>query len=273
MFYIFGHKNPDSDSICSAIGVSTLKNALNRTSKAYRLGQLNRETEFILDKFNVEPPALLENVKIQVKDLDIDRTEAITMNKSILHAYNKMNDNRIATLPIISEEGRIKGLLTMKDIAINFISSENRTLQTSIMNILNDMNGTLLCGDKDMLIDGEILSMSLYYKTIKKIVLLNERSIAILGDNYDNIKIAIEKKIQLIIITSARILPDDLINLAKENGVPVISMPIDTYETTRKLSLCNYVSSIMIAKKIIRFKEKHYLDDVKEDISTFKFVQ
>lgn len=272
MFYIFGHKNPDSDSVCSAIAVSTLKNALNQASSAYRLGPLNKETQFIIDKFNVASPPLLENVKIQVKDLDIDKIEPITMDKSILHAYNKMNENRIATLPIISDEGRIKGLLTMKDIAINFISSENRTLKTSIKNILNDMNGTLLCGDEDILIDGEILSMSLYYKTIKKIVLLNERSIAILGDNYDNIKIAIEKRIQLILITSGRILPDDLINLAKENAVPIISMPIDTYETTRKLSLCNYVSSIMISKKIIRFKEKHYLDDVKEDISTFKFA-
>jgi manganese-dependent inorganic pyrophosphatase len=134
------------------------------------------------------------------------------------------------------------------------------------------MNGKLLCGDENLLIDGEILSMSLYYKTIKKIVLLNERSIAILGDNYNNIKIAIEKKIQLILITSGRVLPKDLINLATENGVPIISMPIDTYETTRKLSLCNYVSSIMISKKIIRFKEKYYLDDIKEDINTFKFA-
>lgn len=272
MFYIFGHKNPDSDSICSAIGVTSLKNTLNQNSKAYRLGELNRETQFILDKFSVESPPLLENVKIQVKDLNIDRIEPITMDKSILHAYNKMKENRIATLPVITDEGRIKGVLTMKDIAINFISSENRNLKTSVKNILRDMNGKLLCGDENLLIDGEILSMSLYYKTIKKIVLLNERSIAILGDNYNNIKIAIEKKIQLILITSGRFLPKDLINLATENGVPIISMPSDTYETTRKLSLCNYVSSIMISKKIIRFKEKYYLDDVKEDISTFKFA-
>lgn len=272
MFYIFGHKNPDSDSICSAIGVSSLKNTLKQNSKAYRLGELNKETEFILDKFSVDAPPLLENVKIQVKDLNIDKTEPITLDKSILHAYNKMKENRVATLPIISDDGRIKGVLTMKDIAINFISSENRNLKTSIKNILRDMNGILLCGDDELLIDGEILSMSLYYKTIKKIVLLNDRSIAILGDNYDNIKIAIEKRIQLILITSDRRLPEDLITLAKENGVPIISVPIDTYETTRKLSLCNYVSSIMISKKIIRFKAKHYLEEVKEDISTFKFA-
>lgn len=272
MFYIFGHKNPDSDSICSAIGVSSLKNTLKQNSKAYRLGELNKETEFILDKFSVDAPPLLENVKIQVKDLNIDKTEPITLDKSILHAYNKMKENRVATLPIISDDGRIKGVLTMKDIAINFISSENRNLKTSIKNILRDMKGILLCGDDELLIDGEILSMSLYYKTIKKIVLLNDRSIAILGDNYDNIKIAIEKRIQLILITSDRRLPEDLITLAKENGVPIISVPIDTYETTRKLSLCNYVSSIMISKKIIRFKAKHYLEEVKEDISTFKFA-
>jgi manganese-dependent inorganic pyrophosphatase len=183
-----------------------------------------------------------------------------------------MNEKHISTLPIVSDEDRIRGVLTMKDIAINFISSENRILKTSIENILTDMNGTLLCGERDLIIDGEIISMALYYKTIRKIVLLDNTIIAILGDNYDNIKVAIEKRVQLIIITSGRSLPEDLLNLAKINNVPVITLPIDTYETTRKLSLCNYASSIMISKQIIRFKENYYLDEVREDISTFKFA-
>lgn len=272
MYYIFGHKNPDSDSVCSAICMANLKNLLGQTATPYILGDINKETTFILNRFEVETPQLLSDVKVQVKDLSYDEIPPVTMDKSILHAYNSMTSGNIRTLPIVSEDNHVKGVLTMKDIAMNFISGENRKLKTSIKNIIDDFNGNLINGDPNTEIEGDILVMSLYYKTIRKNELLNRNTISVLGDNYDNILFSIQSKVKLMIITSGRNLPSEHLELAILNEVPIISVPTDTFETARKLCLCNYVSDVMISKKIIRFKENHYLDEIKEDMATYRYT-
>ena len=115
--YIVGHKNPDTDSVASAIALSRLKNKLGYEATPCILGKANKETQYVLDKFQVETPSLLKNVKTQVKDLGYDRAEAITKDKSIYHAYNVMEKNKTRTIAIVDEEDNVIGVVTMKDLA------------------------------------------------------------------------------------------------------------------------------------------------------------
>ncbi|MBP7278798.1 MAG: inorganic diphosphatase, partial [Sedimentibacter sp.] len=112
---IFGHKTPDTDSVCSSIALTHLKNKLNAPSKAYILGDINKETAFVLNHFNVTVPEILKNVKIQIKDLDFERVKPFSRHKSVHFAYFHMNENKLRTLPIVDEDDNLCGLITMKD--------------------------------------------------------------------------------------------------------------------------------------------------------------
>ena len=128
---IFGHKTPDTDSVCAAIALAELKNKLNEVSVPYILGHINKETEFVLNYFNVEVPNILDNVRIQIKDLDYDRVKPFNKNKSVHFAYFNMSENKLRTLPIIDDEGFLAGIVTMKDIAMSLINTDQQHLCTS----------------------------------------------------------------------------------------------------------------------------------------------
>lgn len=263
MIYIFGHKNPDSDSVCSAIGLSALKNALGYDTKPFILGEVSRETEFILSYFGVEAPEILENVKTQVRDIPYQRIASIRPDASILRAYNMMESGKIRTLPVCDDTGRLKGLVTMKDVAMGLISRDHRRLNTNLENILETLEGEVITPCPEI-IDGEILVMALFHKTVRKEKLVNEDTIAIVGDNYLNIELCIEKKVKVIIITGDHSVPVHLIEKAEAEGVGIVRVTYDTYATSKRIDQANYVKMIMREERIARFKEKEYLEDVFE---------
>ena len=128
---IFGHKTPDTDSVCSALALAHLKNKLNEPSKAYILGNVNKETSFVLNYFKADEPEILNNVKIQLKDLDYARVKPFNKLKSVHFAYFHMNENKLRTLPIVDEEDYLCGIITMKDIAMSLINTDQQHLCTS----------------------------------------------------------------------------------------------------------------------------------------------
>jgi manganese-dependent inorganic pyrophosphatase len=136
---IFGHKTPDTDSVCSAIALAYLKNQLNEPSMAYTLGDINKETEFVLKYFKVDVPEILDNVRIQIKDLDYERVKPFKKHNSVHFAYFHMNENRLRTLPIVDDENKLCGLITMKDIAMSLINTDQHYLCTSFL-----FSGTVL---------------------------------------------------------------------------------------------------------------------------------
>ncbi len=98
--YVVGHKNPDTDSVCSAIAYAELKRRVTGDEYvARRAGQINEETHYVLKKFGVDVPGLLQNVKLQVKDMDIHKIDGVAPNVSIKEAWEKMKENHVKTLP------------------------------------------------------------------------------------------------------------------------------------------------------------------------------
>ncbi|MTI66075.1 MAG: putative manganese-dependent inorganic diphosphatase [Firmicutes bacterium] len=266
--YIFGHKNPDTDSITSAIALSKLKNKLGHDTVACRLGDINKETKYVLNHFKVDKPIFIENVKTQIKDLNYDEVMSIDPKHSILYAYKLMEEKKIRTLPIV-KDNKLIGIVTMKDIAMGLINGNYYKLKTGLTDMASDLKGKVLVKSEDE-IEGRIYVISYFYKTIKKDKFLDENSIIIVGDRYDIIKHAIDSKVKLIIITGDNDLPEKYLKKAAKNNVNIISVNMDTYTTSKLINQCNYISSIMKDNNIVKFYEGEYLDDIREKIITNK---
>lgn len=266
---IFGHKTPDTDSVCSAIVLSNLKNATGEESKPYILGKINKETDFVLKHFNVEVPEILKDVKTQVKDLNYERVKPFKAEQSIYFAYFFMNENKLRTLPIVDDDGNLRGIITMKDIAMSLINMDENLLETSYDNIIETLLGSevVRCDDN---IEGEIVVASFEGKTLRSEEIFSSDTIVIVGDRYDVIEYAIEKRVRMIIVTGDLSIPDYLKEMAHTNGVNIIRTQFYTYYTAKHIGLSKYVSSIMKSSNITLFSEEDYLDECKEDIENSK---
>lgn len=267
---VFGHKNPDTDSVCSAIAYSHLKNHQNESSEPRVLGEIQKEAMFVLDRFDTSYPVLLEDVRIQVSDLKYTAVNPIKRENSLLYAYTKMMENQLRTIPIVDEEGYLEGIVTMKDIAMEMINGDFYNIKTSISNIITDLGGIPLFPFSDKkIIEGSISVMAFYYKSAQSI--LTEKDIIIVGDRYDIIEIAIESSVQLILVTGSCEIPEKYIEMAKEKNVPMIKIPKDTYTVTKLFQQCNFISRIMKTDSIIKFTLENHIEDIKDDIISTNF--
>ena len=266
---IFGHKNPDTDSVTSAIALSYLKNQNGLQTEPCVLGEIAKEAEFVLDYFKVDKPRMLENVKIQLKDLDFDKIMPLEPSNSILKAYNHMNAYKIRTLPIVDQEGYLIGIITMKDIAMNAINGDYHALHTTFNNIRQDLNADILnYGHSD--INGHIIITAFHETTIIRQHRIESDSIVITGDRFDIIEHAISKKAQMIIVTGDLQIPEVLMDKAKVSGVNLIRTPYDTYSTSKLINQTNFVSTIMKSDRLMKFKVDEYLENCREIIQTSK---
>lgn len=266
---IFGHKNPDTDSVTSAICLSYLKNKLGFASKPYVLGELSKETRFALSYFGTMEPTQIKNVKIQMKDLNYDRIEPVFPHNSILTAYNHMNKNKIRTLPVVDQDQNLLGIVTMKDIAMNAIAGNINTLSTTFDNIRNDLNAIPLSYASSG-INGSIIVTSFHDSTIIENDILGKTSIVITGDRYDVIEYAIQSKVQLIVITGGLKIPDSIIEKAAVSRVNMMVTPYDTYYTSKLINQTNYISSIMKSDRLIKFKDEEYMENCKDVVLSSK---
>lgn len=259
---IFGHKNPDTDSVASTLALSDLKKQLGYDTTPCVLGNINKESEYILKYFNLKQPEFIDNVNTQVKDLNFDKATGFSPTTSVLRCYKVMESKNIKTLGITDENNNLLGIITMKDIAMSLIGSNFYNLKTSTENILYNFKGELLTGGSTD-IEGKIYVIAYHYSSAKDVI--NENCIIIVGDRYDIIEHAIKCKVKLIILTGDRKIPHKYLDYANKNNVVIISVPTDTYTTSKLINQCNYVSTIMKTENISKFSLDDYLENVKEE--------
>lgn len=265
---IFGHKNPDTDSVASAIALSNLKNQIGINTIPCVLGNVNRESQYVLDYFNLPYPLYIKDVRIQVKDLEYDFAEGISPNQSIVSTYNLMDEMKLHTVGVVDEDNKLIGIISMQNIAMGLIYGDFYHLETSLENLLNDLDGRLLSG-KRQFFNGQISVVAYYYETV--LGKIDENNIVIVGDRYDIIEYAIKSKVQLIVITGGNEIPQKYIELAESNDVTMILVPKDTYYISKIINMCNYVTKIMRQSNIVKFNEMEYLDEVREELSHSHF--
>lgn len=262
---IFGHKVPDTDSVCSAIALANLKNKLNINSRPYILGKTNNETKFVLKYFNVDEPEHLNNVKLQVKDLNYDKISPVSSKISIYYAYKYMNENKLRTMPVVDSNNKLLGIVTMKDIAMSLINTEESWLNTTYNNILEALGAKKIV-KVDNTINGNITVAAFYEDTLKEKIVYNNQSIVIVGDRYNIIEYAIENRAKLIIVTGNLKIPQKYIDEAMLNNVNIISSPLKTYGTAKNICFSKSIDDIMIKSDISMFFEDDYVSDCKDEI-------
>lgn len=266
---IFGHKNPDTDSISAAIALSHLKNEQGMATRPYRLGDISQETQFVLDYFGVPVPEMIDNVKIQVRDLNYDVIMPLSPEDSILTAYHHMNMHKIRTLPIVDDSDLLIGIITMKDIAMNAINGDLQKLETTFNNIKRDLKADVL-NYAEHHINGYVLITAFHETTLASSHLLGKNAIVITGDRYDVIELAIENQVQLIIVTGGLQIPEYLTEKAAVSRVNLIRTPFDTYHTSKLINQTNIISTIMKSDHLITFRDNEYMDNCKEIIQASK---
>lgn len=281
---IFGHRNPDTDSICSAIACAYLKNQMVKMAKEHqvdyfgkidtdavyvpkRAGVINPETDYVLKRFGVNPPAYLQDVRKQVADINVRKLDGIPRKLSLKRAWRLMRTVNAATLPIVDENGIMEGLITIGDIARAYMAVfDNGILSaagTSYENVLDALDGTMLVGDKEAYInEGRIFIAAANIEVMKNHI--HENDIIILGNRYETQLFAIERHVGCIIVCEGAPVSRTIRKLAENNGCKVISSPHDAYTVARLITQSVPVDYFMTkTENIVSFRKKDYIDDIK----------
>lgn len=258
---IFGHKKPDSDSVMSAIGLSYLENECGNNTEPRVLGNINKETKYAIDYFNLEEPAYLNDVKLQLKDVNYHKGFFMKENDSIYEGYQYMLNENLTGLPIVKEDDIFSGLITMKDLSRNMLNDDTEKLETSYQNVLDVLGGVeILKFDEE--IKGNILAAAFDSATFLKNIKLSENEILIVGNRQDIIEYAISSKIKLLVVTGGGAINEDLLEKAKINKVNVVGTDLDTYHVARLISLANYIKTMVSSYNPTKFLDTDYVDEV-----------
>ncbi|SKA83209.1 manganese-dependent inorganic pyrophosphatase [Caloramator quimbayensis] len=267
LIYVTGHKNPDSDSVCSAIAYAELKRKLGFNASAAVLGELNRETEFILDYFKVSKPELLNTVKTQVCDLNIDKAIIISPDVSIKTAWMLMKKNNVKTLAVVDDNERLTGIVTLSDITKKYMdileNSIISTSQTPLRNIIETLNAKLITGsNEDFKTTGKVVVAAMAPEQMKPFV--DAGDIVISGNRSDNQLTAIEYGANCIIVTGGCEVDNEVIESAKKKRCIIMTTPNDTFATARLINQSIPVKHIMTTNNIISFDVDDFIDEIKD---------
>ena len=265
--YIIGHKNPDTDSICSALAYAYLKNTLEGGGYiAARAGQLNQETQYVLNYFQAEAPVYVADVMTQVKDIEIRKTEGVQGNLSLKQAWNLMRRIGAVTLPITKEQ-KIEGLITIGDIATSYMDVLDSKIlaqaNTQYRNIIDTLEGTILVGSaEDYYNKGKVLIAAANPDLMEDYI--EEGDLVILGNRYESQLCAIEMRAGCIIVCEGAKVSMTIKKLAQEHHCVVISTPHDTFTAARLINQSMPIRYFMKSDNLTIFNVNEKTDDIKE---------
>lgn len=261
--YIFGHHNPDTDSVCASICLSYFKNMLGDHTEPRVLDDINLETKYVLDYFKVKKPKLLDNVKLQIKDLNYHKNYVMANTASIKDVYDFLSLKKITGVPIVNDEGIFQGIITLKIILNKMIEGDLRYLNTSYDNILKVIKGKKILKYTNE-IEGNIIVGG--YRTM---VFVNEvdvsgNNILIISNRPRIINYAIKSGIKTIIVVGSSELDPECKDNAKKNKVNIIRTNYDTFYTTKLINWASYAKNFCDEERIVYFNENDYYNDFVE---------
>lgn len=272
--YVVGHKNPDTDSICSAIAYAALKKEL--TGKHYvarRTGRLNEETQYVLEYFGVEVPKLLSDLRVQVRDVDLRRAENLNGSVSIKTAWAQMKELNIKTLPI-GRNNKLEGLITVGDIARSYMDVYDSNIlarsKTQYRNIASTIDGKIISGNEHSYVSkGKVAIAASSRQLMSDFV--DEDDLVILGDRIEAQQLAIDINVSCMVVCGDARIPNEILKQAKEKEIVVIASPHDTFTVARLINQSIPVRHFMTKDELITFYPKDYVDDVKEVMARKKY--
>jgi manganese-dependent inorganic pyrophosphatase len=266
--YITGHRNPDSDSICSAIAYAEFKNKTQKIPAIpIRLGEINRETAFVLNYFGVEPPQLIQTVKTQVADLDIDTVAPISPDISLKMAWSIMKKNNIKTLPVIDSFDRLSGIVSVSNLASSYLDIwDNYILaksNTTLNNILETLSAkTVYLSEEHLKFKGKVVVSTMEPDNDRTII--EPGDIVICGDREDTQQFIVEKFVKLMIICGNKLPSEKTLDTAKENGCSIITTPFDSFTAARLIPQSIPISHVMTKNNLISFNATDFIEEIKD---------
>lgn len=267
--FVIGHKNPDTDSICSAIAYADIKNRTSQSKKyiPMRAGQINEETQYVLNRFGVNPPAYITNIGTQVKDMDIRVSPPADKSMSLKNAWDIMQENGIVSLPIRDKEGVLEGLLTIGDIAQTYMETTDSYLlsnaKTQYKRIAETIDGIILEGNEHgYFVKGKVLVGTANPERMKEYI--EEDDMLIMGDRVEDHLQAITQNVSCIIVGMGIEVTEEVLKQAREKNIVVIMSPHDTFTISRLINQSIPVKYIMKKDKLITFSTQDYTDDIQD---------
>ena len=272
--YVIGHKNPDTDSICSAIAYAYLKNQLDdKEYVAKRAGQINEETQYVLNYFGQELPDYVSDIGTQVKDIEIRETEGVPRDISLKRAWTLMKEQEVVTLPV-TKHGRLEGIITTEDIAEAYMDVHDSkilsTAHTAYRNILDTMDGTLVCGSIDgYFTKGKVLIAAANPDLMENYI--EEGDLVILGNRYESQLCAIEMNAGCIVVCEDAAVSLTIRKMAEEHGCTIMRSPHDTYTVARLINQSMPVSYFMTMENIVSFRTDAFTEDVRAVMAKLRY--
>lgn len=266
--YVIGHKNPDTDSICSAIAYAYFKRKVTGEDYfARRAGAVNEETQFVLNYFGVEEPEVIGDVGSQVADIEIRKTGGVNNNISLKKAWELMKEQNVVTLPITTEDHKLEGLITIGDIANSYMDVYDNnilaTARTKYKNIVETISGTMLIGNEhSYFVDGKVLIAAANPDLMESYI--EENDLVILGNRYESQLCAIEMNAACIVVCEGASVSKTIKKLAEERSCCIISSPHDTFTVARLINQSMPIKYFMRSENLITFNLDSMIDDVKE---------
>lgn len=267
---VIGHKNPDTDSICSAISYAYLKNKKNKdkevTYVAKRAGHINGETAYVLDYFKMELPEYIPNVATQVKNIEIRKTPGVDRGISLKKAWMMMKELDVVTLPVV-RSGRLEGIITTERIAQSYMDVYDSEIlsraHTKIANIAQTLDGEVVVGNKEeYYIKGKVIVGAAHKWYLEGEI--SKGDFVILANRKQSQILAIKAGAGVLAVCNNSEVDDEVRKLAEDNNCIIIVSPHDTYTVARLVNQSMPISYFMHTKHIITFKTEDFIDDIKE---------
>ena len=275
IIYVTGHKNPDSDSICAAYSYAEFKNLTGDTKAVpVRLGNVSQETQFVLDYFGAKAQELLKTVRLMVEDLNFDKINPVLPTLSLKSAWNVMKENNMKTLPVADANNHLLGVLSVSNLTSCYMDMWDNTIlsksNTTLENILDTLSATACYINENLkTFPGKIVVSAMDPKSM--VDHINAGDIAIVGDREEAQVALIDKKVSLMIVTGSHTPCENIITLARENGVTVIVTPHDSFTTSRLIVQSVPVEYVMAKENIVSFTNNDLVDDIKDAMAQTRF--
>lgn len=274
--FVYGHKNPDTDSICSAISFAYLQNKLD-ASNVYvprAASDINDETTYVLKTFGVEKPQVISDIRPQIVDANIEEVINVTEDMSIFEVWQIMNDKKMRTLPVVNKNGTPVGIITIGEVAKTCMNAKDDEVlglaRTPYQNILKVLEGDIVVKSAPAVVGGYVKTVSADNDTIRERIA--EDDVAILINIDEKCDALFERKVQCIIVTAGQNVSQDIIEKAQRLGVTIISTKYDTYTTVNLINQSAPISYFMTPmERVCKFGEDAFIDDVKKDIENKRY--
>lgn len=279
--WVIGHKNPDTDSVCAAIAYANLKNSLedrkeNGTSATefvpMRAGELNAETEYVLNRFRTPVPGLVTDVGTQIRDIHIRKTEGVSSHISMKKAWEMMKILGVVTLPVV-RDNKLEGLIVTGDIAKSYMDVYDNTIlstaRTQYKNIVETLEGQLLTGNEHAyFVHGKVVIGVGTPEVLSSAV--DSDDLVMIGDREESQMLSIASNCSCMIVTNGYEVVPEVIEAAKQREVVLISTPYDTFTAARLINQSIPIKHFMTKNDIIHFHLDDFVDEVRESVAKIR---